>query len=250
MKNELIKYCLRLGDNSLILSHRLSEYSSNGPFLEEDLALTNVSLDHLGQAEEWLKYVGDLEGKGKSADDLAYKRKEQEYFNCQLVEFPNTDFAYLSARQFFIDAFNYFLYSELIASKDETIAAIAAKSLKEVTYHLRRSSEWIIRLGDGTEESKEKIQAAIDDLWMYVGDLFETDDIENTLISEGIAANINKVKANWNERVNEILHLATLDRPENEYAVSGGKNGFHSEHMGYILNDMQYLVNAYPDAVW
>lgn len=249
MKKELIKYCLRLGDNSLILSHRLAQYSSKGPFLEEDLAITNVSLDHLGQAQQWYNYAGELNGS-KSADDWAYKRKEQEYFNCQLVEYPNIDFAYIIARQFFIDTYNYYLYTQLVNSVDTGISGIATKSLKEVTYHLRRSSEWVIRLGDGTSESKEKIQNALEHLWMYTGELFETDQTETLLIEANIAADNKAIQSRWELKVKEVLASAKLTLPESNYFITGGRNGFHSEHIGYILAEMQYLPNAYPDAIW
>ncbi len=246
----LFKYCLRLADNSLILGHRLGEYSSHGPFLEEDLALTNVALDHIGLAEALLKYAGEVEGQGRGEDVLAYKRPETEYYNVQLVEYPNQDFAYLTARQFFMDAFNHFLYEELTKSADETIAGLAAKTVKEVAYHLRRSSEWIVRLGDGTAESKERIQTAINDLWMYTGELFEMDEVDRELLDLGIGVDLQSVKAKWDLRVNEVLNLATLTRPEDTYMANGGRNGYHTEHMGYILAEMQYLPNTYPDAIW
>jgi ring-1,2-phenylacetyl-CoA epoxidase subunit PaaC len=246
----LLKYCLRLGDNSLILSHRLGEYSSYGPFLEEDLAITNVALDHIGQAESFLKYAAELEDEGRTEDDLAYRRPETQFYNVQLVEQPNTDYAYITARQFFIDTYNYFLYTELANSSDETIAAIAAKSLKEITYHLRRSSEWMIRLGDGTEESHRRIQEAVDNLWMYTGELFEMDETDKELIGKNIAPDLNKIQQEWDTRINEIFELATIKRPENNYMATGSRKGYHSEHMGFILAQMQFLPRAYPDATW
>ena len=248
--DDLLKYCLRLGDTSLILSHRLGEYSSYGPYLEEDLAITNVALDHIGQAESFLKYAAQLEGKGRSEDDLTYKRPEQEFYNVQLVEQPNGDFAHIMARQFFIDAYNFALYSELKNSSDETFAAIANKSLKEVTYHVRRSGEWLVRLGDGTEESHDRMQKAINTLWKYTGELFEMDGTDEALISEGVAVDLNAVQAKWNERVNEVFARAKLERPENNYMVSGSRKGDHSEHLGHLLAEMQSLPRAYPDAVW
>ena len=246
----LKRYVLRLGYNSLILSHRLAEYSSRGPFLEEDLAISNVALDHLGQAELFLRYAAELEGKGRSEDDLAYRRPEVEYLNCQLVEQPNSDFAYIITRQYFIDTFNYFLYKSLKSSKDETIAAIAARALKEVTYHLRRSSEWMVRLGQGTEESNRKMQQAVDDLWMYTGELFEMDESDNDLVVSGIITNHGDLKSQWDEHVVATLSKANLQRPENEYMVTGSRAGNHSEHLGHILSEMQYLQRAYPDAAW
>ena len=250
MEHHIYKYCLRLGDTSLILSHRLSEYSSNGPFLEEDLSITNVALDLIGQAESFLKYAGEIKG-GITVDDLAYKRDEIDYFNLHLVEYPNEDFAYITARQFYIDVYNYYLYTALKNSSDSTIAAIAAKSLKEVTYHLKRSSEWIVRLGDGTEESHERIQTAINDLWMYTDELFDMDETDQALIGAGIGVDLEEIKDQWNTKVNDVLTEATLKRPEGvKHSLVYGKKGGHTEYMGYILNDMQYLTNRYPDAVW
>lgn len=239
-----------MGDNSLILGHRLGEYSSHGPYLEEDLAITNVALDHIGQAEALLIYAAEVSKTGKTADDLAYKRLETEYYNVQLVEQPNTDFAYIMARQFFVDAYNYFLYTALQESADETIAAIAAKSLKEVKYHLRRSSEWLVRLGKGTDESSTRMQRAIDDLWMYTGELFEVDAVHEELQDLNIVPDLARIKVLWDERVNEIFTMANLKRPEGTYMATGSRQGYHTEHMGFILAQMQYLPRAYPNATW
>jgi len=248
--DDLLKYCLRLGDTSLILSHRLGEYSSYGPYLEEDLAITNVALDHIGQAESFLKYAVLIEDKDRSEDDLTFKRPENEFFNVQLVEQPNGDFAHIMARQFFIDAYNYALYSTLKNSNDETLAAIANKSLKEVTYHVRRSGEWLVRLGDGTEESHDRMQKAVNELWKYTGELFEMDGTDEALMAKGIAPDLKEVQVSWNERVNDVLGRAKLERPENGYMVSGSRKGIHSEHLGHLLAEMQSLPRAYPDAVW
>ena len=241
-----VKYCLRLADNSMILSHRLGEYSSNGPYLEEDLAITNVALDHLGQAEAIYKYVSELEGSGKTADDYAYKRAERSFYNFQLVELPNVDFARIVVRQFFIDTFNFFLYKALENCSDETIAAIAGKALKEITYHLRRSSEWMIRLGQGTEESRSRTQDAIDELWKFTGEFFE-EDYDHSVM--GIA-NGENIKSEWENRVRQILVTAGLEIPQLEYFASGSWNGIHTEYLGHLLSDMQYLQRAYPDAKW
>lgn len=246
----LFKYCLRLGDNSLILSHQLATYSSKGPFLEEDLAISNVALDHIGQADFFLNYASQVEGLGHTADDLAYRRPENQYYNCQLVEQPNRDFAYIMARQFLIDTFNYYLYSALTSSADSTIASIAAKALKEVSYHFRRSSEWVIRLGDGTEESHQRIQQAIDDLWMYTGELFEIEESDEELMQKNIAPDLKVIKNQWNAHLDEVLEQATLIRPKNEYMTTGSRRGIHSEYLGHILSEMQYLQRAYPDATW
>ena len=250
MNNLIFKYCLRLGDNSLILGHRLGEYSSYGPFLEEDLAITNGALDHIGQAELFLNYAGDIEGKGRSADELAYMRHEHEFFNCQLVEQPNTDYAYVMARSFFMDCFNFYLYDELSKSSNKTIGAICSKSLKEVTYHLRLSSKWIIRLGRGTDESKARIQNAVTDLWKYTGELFEMTDLDANLIAEGVAVDLNEIRALWIDKVEKVLKEATLVYPDSKFMVTGSRIGRHSEHLGYILAEMQYLNRTHPEAVW
>ena len=239
-----------MGDTSLILSHRLADYSSYGPFLEEDLALTNVGLDLIGQAEGFFKYAAEIKG-GITADEIAYKRDEVDYKNVHLVEYPNEDFAFITVRQFFIDAYNYYLYTALKNSSDSTIAAIAAKSLKEVTYHLKRSSEWMLRLGDGTEESHNKVQTAVNELWMYTDELFDMDETDKDLIAKGVAVDLAEIEKLWSEKVNSILEEATLTKPEHKkHSLVYGKNGGHTEFMGYILNDMQYLPNRYPDAIW
>jgi ring-1,2-phenylacetyl-CoA epoxidase subunit PaaC len=250
MSQHLFKYCLRLADNGLILGHRLAENCSYGPYLEEDLSITNTALDLLGQAEEFLKYAAEIEGKGRTADDLAYKRPEIKFYNVQLTEQPNGDFAHLMVRQFFMDAYNFYLYNSLKESSDSTIAAIAAKSLKEVTYHLRRSSEWIIRLSNGTVESKERIEKAIDDLWQFTFEPFEMDEVDKELISDGVAADLKIVREQWDTKVNEIFKMAELVRPEDGYKATGSRIGHHTEYLGYILSEMQYLPRAYPTAKW
>ena len=246
----IVKYILRWADDALIMSHRLSEYCSRGPFLEEDLAISNVALDYLGQAESLLKYAAELEGKGRSADDIAYKRAEQEYYNCKLVEYPNTDFAYIMVKQFLYDCYNFETYSALKESKDKTLAALAAKSLKEITYHLKRSSEWMIRLGLGTEESHDKMQTALNHLWKYTGELFEVDDLDKNMEDNNIGICLQNSQSAWNKRVNEVLEIAKLSRPENTHMEFGGRKGHHTEEMGYMLAEMQYLPRAYPKAQW
>ncbi|MFT4985771.1 MAG: ring-1,2-phenylacetyl-CoA epoxidase subunit PaaC [Glaciecola sp.] len=238
-----------MGDNSLILGHRLSEYCSKGPFLEEDLAISNVGLDHLGQSEAFLDYAAKLSGN-TSADHLAFRRVESEYLNVQLVEAPAVDFGIIMAKQFYMDVFNYYLYTEMRKSSDDTLSAIAEKSLKEVTYHLRRSADWIKRLGDGTEESHLRIQEALNDLWLYTGELFEKDEVELELASAGIVPNVDDIKPKWLGMINEVLSEATLTLPEGTFMQSGGRVGHHTEGMGFILTDMQYLNRVYPDAKW
>ena len=251
MENHLYNYCLRLGDTSFILSYRLAEYSSHGPFLEEDLAITNVGLDLIGQAESLYKYAAEIKGDGISADDIAYKRDENDFLNLHLVEFPNEDFAFITVRQFFMDVYNYYLYTALKSSSDTTIAAIAAKSLKEVTYHLKRSSEWMLRLGDGTDESHDKVQNAVNQLWMYTDELFDMDNTDQELISKGVAVDLKEIEKLWSQKVFEVLSHATLSKPEHvKFSLVYGKSGGHTEYMGFILNEMQYLPNKFPDAIW
>ncbi len=243
-------YLLRLGDNALILGQRLGEWCGHAAELEEDIAMTNVALDQIGQARELLAYAGELEGHDRTEDDLAFLREEKAYRNLLLLEQPNEDFAYTIVRQFLFDAFNFELYSKLVASADERLAAIAAKSLKEVTYHVRHSSEWVVRLGDGTTESHEKIQTALDDLWMYTGELFAMDDVDAAMIKAGIGVDLAELKPRWDTRVDEVLGQATLERPADGWMQSGGKTGTHSEHMGFLLAEMQYMQRAYPGATW
>ncbi len=246
----LFKYCLRIGDNSLILGHRLSEWCGHGPVLEEDIAMTNVALDLVGQARNILAYAGEVEGKGRSEDDLAYLRSEREFLNTQLVELPNGDFAHTVARHFFYDAFSVPYYTVLANSSDEQLAAFAAKSLKEVTYHLRHSSEWILRLGDGTEESHRRMQTAIDAHWRYTGELFETDETDQIMIDAGIGVDMAPIKTSWKEKIEEVLTEATLTKPESNWMAKGGRSGIHTEHFGFILTELQYVQRAHPGAKW
>lgn len=249
MENK-IAYYLELADNVLILSHRLAENSSKGPFLEEDLACTNVALDLIGMAESIYNEAARLQGGGITGDDLAYRRSEWEYKNSLLAEQPNTDFAHIMVRQFLLDTFNYYNLTELTKSKDTFLAAVATKSLKEVTYHLRRSSEWMIRFGNGTEESKSRATTAVNNLCRYTKELFKPTNADLALREEGISANLEVVRSEWETKVAEVFYLAHLKRPENAFSLFGGKDGKHSEHMGYLLAEMQYLPSKYPDAIW
>jgi ring-1,2-phenylacetyl-CoA epoxidase subunit PaaC len=249
-RNTLFNYCVRLGDDALILGHRLSELCSKGPVLEEDLALTNISLDMIGRAQALLKYAGELEGKNRNEDDIAYRREEKDYRNHLICEQGNGDFAHVIARQFFISAYEYLFYSELGKSKDETLSAIAERSVKEIKYHLQHASDWIIRLGDGTEESKIRMQKALNDLWQYTGELFEMDDTDLHLLSKGIAIDSIPLKKKWDKVVGDTLAEATLQIPTYAYMYTGGKQGRHSENLGHILAEMQYLQRTYPDAKW
>lgn len=245
-----VKYYLQIADNALILSHRLSEYSSYGPFLEEDLANTNVALDLIGIAESLLNKAAALIGENKTGDDLAYRRSEHEFYNCLLVEQPNTDFAHIMVRQFLTDSFHFYFFSELTTSKDSFLSDLAYKSLKEITYHLRRSSEWLVRLGDGTEEGNIKTQKALHTLWKYSQEFFVENEADKNALTSGIGVDLNTVKNNWDQKVREIMYMANLKIPENDFQLTGGKDGVHTEKMGYILAEMQFLPSKYPDAIW
>lgn len=250
IKDALFEYCLRIGDNSLILGHRLSEWCGHGPILEEDIALINIALDLIGQSRFIYSYAAELEGKGRTEDDLAYLRDVMQFKNSVLVEQPNGDYAKTIVRQFLFTAYNYLFYKELQKSKNENLAAFAEKSLKEVTYHLRHSSEWVVRLGDGTEESKERTQNAIDELWMFTGDMFAGDAIDELLLKEKIAVDLSKLKTEWDKLIEEVFTKATLTIPSNAFMMIGGKEGKHTEHLGYLLAEMQFLPRAYPGANW
>ena len=250
MNQSLYEYCLRLGDTPLILSQRIGEYCSKAPHLEEDLAITNVGLDLLGQAENFLTYAASIKGE-LTADELAFKRKEKDFRSFHLVEVPNIDFAYVLVRQFFIDVYHNLFYTSLCNSKDETIAGISKKSIKEVRYHLQRSQDWIIRLGQGTEESNHRLQVAINELWMYIDELFYDNEIDNEMTKEGIGVSNREIKNDWFNIVTDTLNDAGLSSPENiPYTLQYGKDGFHTEYMGYLLAEMQHLPLLYPDAKW
>jgi ring-1,2-phenylacetyl-CoA epoxidase subunit PaaC len=250
MSESLFKYTVRIADNALVLGQRLSEWTGHGPFLEEDLALTNIALDTYGTATSLLEYAARIENKGRDADALAFRRNEREFTNVLLVEQPNGDYAKTILRQAFIDAFNVLLYTELSKSKDETIAGISQKAIKEVKYHWRHSSSWVVRFGDGTEESHNRIQNALNELWRFTNELFETDEVEEGLIKEGIAADVKKFKAGWEKQITELLSRATLQIPESVFMQTGGRKGIHTEHLGYMLSEMQTLPRMLPDAKW
>jgi ring-1,2-phenylacetyl-CoA epoxidase subunit PaaC len=248
--NPLVEYLLRIGDDSLILGHRLSEWCGHGPILEEDIAMTNLSLDLIGQATSLLEYAGKVENQGRSEDDLAFLRFEKEYKNTLLVEQPNGDFGMTMMRQFLFDAYRKPLFERLQNSKDDQLAAIAEKSLKETKYHLKHSSEWVIRLGDGTQESHNRIQDSLDTLWRYSSELFYTDDVDSKLLAEGVVFDINEVRDAWTKNVEAVLNEATLTIPDNGWTQEGGRKGRHSEHLGYILSELQYMQRAYPNMEW
>lgn len=246
----LFEYVLRLSDDSLILGQRLGEWCGHGPVLEEDIALTNISLDLIGQAISLYDFAAELEGQGKNHDQLAYLRFENEYKNVLLVEQPNGDFAMTILRQFFFDAFRLPLYEALMQSPVEQLAAIAAKSVKETRYHLKHSSEWVIRMGDGTEESHKRAQAAIDHLWRYTNELFYENAHDYALHETGLVPKMDPIQSAWASAVKSVLAEATLSIPSHNWKFEGGREGRHSEHMGFLLADLQYMQRAYPNMEW
>ncbi len=241
----LIDYTLHLADNTLILGQRNAEWCGHGPVLEQDIAITNISLDLIGQARNFYQYAAVLTGGGTTEDTLAYLRKEREFKNCLLVEQPNGDWAQTILRQFLFSNYQYHLYQQLQNHSDEQLAAIAAKAIKEVAYHLRWSSEWVIRLGDGTAESNRRINKAIEELWPYTGELFIPAEYETAM---GI--DVDMIQEKWEEKVKAVFEEATLAFPEKIFMQTGGKTGTHTEHLGYILTELQYLQRTYPGAEW
>lgn len=254
MDKTFFEYLLRLGDSSLILSQRLGAWTGHGPILEEDLALTNTALDLLGQARMWLTLAGEVEGASRDEDALAYLRDTHQFHNVLLVERDNGNYADTMARQFLFDVWHYFLLQRLEKSSDERVAGIAAKSIKEVTYHVRRSSDMVVRLGDGTAESHAKMQAAIDDAWRFTGELFADDAIDLDMASRGIGCELAALRQPWLAHVREVLEEATMTIPDeaaaNHLAYRGGRQGRHTEALGYVLAEMQHLPRAYPGASW
>ncbi len=241
---------LRLGDNALILGHRLSEWCGHGPILEEDIAMANIALDLIGQATLWLDLAAAVEGNIRTADDLAFKRDVLDWRNSLLVEQPNGDFADTMARQFLFDCHHHAVLSMLIDSSDSDIAGIAAKAIKEVTYHRRHSREWLIRLGDGTEESHRRMQAALDRIWGYTHELLEADDVDRAAAARGLGADPTTLRPVWGAAIDAVLEEATLIRPADSWSIRGGRQGLHSEHLGFLLAEMQFLPRTYPNASW
>ena len=244
-------WLLRAGDSALVLAQRLSEWCGKGPALEEDMALTNISLDLIGQATLWLSYAGSIEGKGRDEDDLAFLRDAPAFRNLLLVEQPNGDYADTLMRQLYFDAWHFFWLQSLLGSADQQVAQIAEKSLKEVAYHLRRSSDLVIRLGDGTDESHARMQRAADRWWMYTGECFMDDDLDHAMAEQGIAPLPGSLRDRWLDRMTQVFGEASLSLPSpDSWMQSGGKQGRHSEHLGYLLAEMQFLQRAYPGAEW
>ena len=250
LKQATLQYAIRLGDDAVILGHRISEWCSNAPFLEEDIALGNVALDYVGRARMFYGYAAELEGNGKTEDCYPYTRDAREFTNYLINEMPKGDFAFTMVKQLFIDVYNTGVLAELVKSKDETLAAIAAKGIKETRYHLRRSRDWIMRLGDGTEESHKRAQAAIDELWGYTHEIFEMDELEQQLVEAGIAVDITLLRPAWKKIVTEILTEATLTTPEDSWAVRGGREGYHTENLGHLLTEMQFVHRSHPGLQW
>ena len=246
----LAAYAMRLGDDSLVLGQRLGEWCGHAPALEVDLSLANVALDQIGQATHFLALAGELEGKGRDADALAFRRDVMDFTNCLLVEQPNGHFAQTIARQFLFSHYQALLFAGLAAVKDERFAAIAAKALKEVTYHATLASDWVVRLGDGTDESKQRMIAGLDWMWRFADEMFEMDPVDAAAIEAGVGVDKAALKPAWDQRIDAVLAEATLERPASRRPVLGGRAGRHSEHLGHLLSEMQFLQRAYPGATW
>ncbi len=246
----LLNYLLHLADNGLVLAQRLGEWCGHGPVLEQDIALTNIALDVLGQSRYFYQYAATIDGKGKTEDDFAYFRDERDFKNFILLEQPNGDWAHTIMRQFYYDNFMQLLYNQLISCKDEQIAAIASKAIKEVNYHLKFSSEWVIRMGDGTLESHQRAQDAALALWEFTGEMFIPSDFEKQLAHLGIGYPFEHLKNDWLKRLNDVFAQAKLDVPESNWFQSGGKSGNHSEYLGILLTDLQYIQRSMPGCKW
>ena len=252
-----INYVLHLADNALILGHRLSEWCGHGPVLEQDMAMTNIALDFIGEARNFYQYAAELKADGSTEDSLAYLRDAYDFKNCLLVEQPNGDFAKTIARQFLYDSYHFYFLEKLCESSDERLSAIAEKTLKEATYHLRWSSDWVIRLGDGTEESHQRIQLAFNDLWYFSGEFLTKTSLEkeiNTSLpdrhTEGVIVDLDEIKSSVLAKRKTIFEEATLKMPTDAWMQKGGKEGKHTEHLGFLLAEMQFIQRAYPNSAW
>ena len=250
IREALFQLLLRLADDHLILGHRISEWCGRAPMLEEDLAMPNMALDMLGQARALYQYAAEIEGEGRTEDMLAYLREEREFRNCLLVERENADFAHTMLRQLYFAAFMRPYWEAMAASNDETLRGIAGKAVKEVAYHIRHAGEWVVRLGDGTEESAARMRTAVETLHRYAMELFETDEVTETLAAAGIASDPAEMRAPWEATIAEVFAEALLEVPEKVIPASGGRSGFHLEALGHILSEMQYLQRANPGATW
>ncbi len=251
MTDPLFEFLCQMGDNTLVLGHRVSEWCGMAPVLEEDIALANTALDLIGQTQLWLSLAGETEGKGRDADQLAYRRDVWDFRNVLLVEQPNGDFGQTMMRQFLFDLWHHRALESLAGSRNDAVAGIAAKSLKEVTYHLERSSDLVIGLGDGTPESHLRMQAALDRLYPYVGEMFSSEAVDEAMVADGVAFDPALLRPSYDAQLDEVLNKATLLRPTDEFVHKGGKTGVrHTEHLGHMLAQMQWLQRAYPDATW
>ena len=250
LRQDIAQYAMGLGDDALIHGHRLSEWCSNGPYLEEDIALINIALDYIGRARMFLTLAGDAEGEGRDEDQLGYFRDGRDFKNLLIFEQPRGDFAETIAKQFLLDQFYVLFFTRLMASKDEALSAIAGKAIKESQYHLKHSITWMLRLGDGTDESKRRIQTALAEIWGYHFELFEPTDLDRRLSELGIAVDVVDMKAEWDTAIDEVLAEATLTRPEDTWRQSGGRGGDHSEHLGHLLNEMQIVQRTHPGLQW
>ena len=244
------RYATRLGDDAVVIGHRVSEWCGNAPFLEEELALQNVALDFIGRARMFYSYAAELVDDGRKEDDLAYMRDHRDYQNLLLMELPCGDFAYTMVKQLLVDVFNLHYLQQLQLSSDETLAAIAAKAIKETRYHLRRSHEWVLRLGMGTDESHRRAQDALDDLWGFTHEMFELDELEQQMADSGVGVDNRKIKQAWTLEVKAILQEAMLNIPEDGWKVTGGREGYHTEYLGQMLNEMQCVHRANPGLEW
>jgi ring-1,2-phenylacetyl-CoA epoxidase subunit PaaC len=246
----LVTYLVRLADDNVVLGQRLSEYIAHAPELEEDLAVANIGLDHIGVAQHLYTYAAEVEGEGRSEDDFAFWRTEREFTNVLLVEQPHQGFGELIARQFLFDAYQLELWEALSRSSDERLAGIAAKALKEARYHLRHTSSWVVRLGDGTDESHRRMQDAIDAMWRFTGELFEAHDLDRQMAAEGVGVDPATLRQAWDATVDEVLAEATLQRPDDPYQATGGRSGMHTEHLGHLLAEMQWMQRTHPELQW
>ena len=248
--NPLVEYLLRLGDDRLVLGHRLSEWCGHGPILEEDIAISNIALDLVGHASALLALAGEFEGEGRTEDTLAYFREAVAYRNALIVELPKGDFAFTIVRQFLFDAYSVLLLDALSRATNERVAAIAAKCLKEDKYHLRHSSEWVVRLGDGTEESHARAQRALDELWRFTAEMFDRDAVDDAVVTDGIVVDHEAIASRWRAMVTDVVQRATLSLPVDGAMRRGGRRGRHTEHLGHMLAEMQIVARSHPGATW
>jgi ring-1,2-phenylacetyl-CoA epoxidase subunit PaaC len=250
MNQDLFKFLLRWADNSLIHGQRLAQWCGHGPALEEDIALTNTALDYIGQATNLYKYAAQIEGQGRDEDQIAFLRDEWEYYNLILLEQPNGDYAFTMARQFLFATWYHLVLNEMMQSQDAFLSGFAEKSAKELKYHVVHARDWMLRMGDGTEESHNRIQKAVDEVWAYLPEMFEMDELDQRMLQQGIGVDLKKIQTQWRSQIEAVLTEASLRIPADGWGHTGGKNGKHSEHLGYILAEMQYLQRTYPGAKW